>query len=279
MKTTPLFDTPCITALLLCILVSACDRGTPATKLTVKPPEQVVVTTNSNLDVCEHTTGTCVFASQALRDLATTEALTEVNNLQLTKGGDLVAVIASIRYLDNKDLYAIFFTQTTGLNGTCHACAPHIGVAVYQFHNSWKLFAKNPAVKDIGSWGKISDGSPVFNVLPESTENFLITIMEDYGNQGTQRNMHFIDVGVVDVNPNATISYLDAIVVSTEDCSGHGQGEDWTSDLQIHSQVYPPKVTQVRKYHKQNCSDDKTIAYQKTLNYDFQDGKFQSQTQ
>ena len=266
--------------LLIPVFLSACKPSGPPTlsKTTMNSPDPLTVRTATNFDVCEPTSQTCVDAGQALTDLATAEELTKIDNLELTKTGDLIAVIASIRYVDNKDLYAIFLTQATPPNSTCHACAPHIGVAVYQFHNSWKLFAKNSTVKDIGSWGKISDGTPVLNVLPVSTENFLITITDEYNNQGTMRNMHFIDVGTVDATLNRRVNYLDSVVVSTQDCSGTSPGEDWTSDLQVNSHVYPPKITQIRKYYSKICSDDKTVAYQKTVNYEFEYGKFHAQT-
>jgi len=148
------------------ISLSACSQDSPIAgwiakltgKVTTQPANNLVITTD-NLGVCEHTSSTspCVYAGDVLKDFRKTQAFANIDNVELTKAGEMVAVIASIRYQDNKDLYALFFTQANTPENACHACQPRIGVDVYQFHNTWKPFAKNAAVANIGSWGKLSD--------------------------------------------------------------------------------------------------------------------------
>jgi len=246
---------------------------------TPKPVQvsHVSIETLSSFDVCNG--DDCVYKSEALRDLYQVQDTSA--NIAILPNLAIVSIIGSIKYSDVSDLYAVFIAQALqiqeGKISTCHACTPILGLVIYQYHNGWKLFARNATVKYFGAWGTISLATKDIELVSRGTEKFIISLKSSSGGQGFTTET----VDLISVDPNnklvsPPIRPIGLVVTAEEDChNSAGQGEDWTGDVKYDLSTDPPIIGVIKKYRK-NCTNEFVPTHRETLSYqyDWHDGNY-----
>ena len=177
------------------LLVSFLTSAGCTQKSKVEPlsPRVKIAVENFNVDaICQIHEGACIYGDQALRELYGVKdkpLIESVNNVATLGRLGLVQVIYSAKFNDGTDDYAVFLTQFNrydedGNLSTCHSCAALLGMIVYQYHNSWKIFAKNMQIDQFGSWGtikaKLESKKSSINIYKSSSESFILTLEESF---------------------------------------------------------------------------------------------------
>ncbi len=208
-----------------------------------------------SLNICTLEGTSCVSAESALKD-----AYPEFRNLSIDNfviaGDDRIARVKyGLRYVDGKDVYAIFIVQVNPYNiktgiESCHACAPELGLIVYQYHNRWKLFGLNKRVGNFGSFGSFNLTKSDVRVVRVSVENFLVTLESTYmaqGYGGVVTNIFKIS-GVDSYNHKSggNIEFIGSLETGESSCGALGQrGEVWRGLLSYDFKpVFRIKMTQ-----------------------------------
>ena len=177
-----------ITIFLIAIFI-ALAGCTPGDSIKKEP----MVKTYADPKICMGEDKDCVLEVTAFND-----ALVNKSNLYLGRNlslsnidshPSLDRVVASIKYQQDGDTYAIFLVEHMLINNgspdLCHACTPYMSVVVYQFHNSWKLFATKLITDfDIGSWGYYNSKPDDIKILPAGKEHFYLALSNRDGGQG-----------------------------------------------------------------------------------------------
>lgn len=259
-------------SLLGVFILAGCDQ-LPFFKKT--GDDKVITKGIENFEVCKDKS--CVSGETALNDIY--PRMTSINNVGIYPNVGLFSLVKSIRYNDGKDLYAIFLTQlnpvSQGEISTCHACGAILGVAVYQYHNGWKLFARSNTVAELGSWGSIpGSGSWGVQFFSGGPENFIMGLEDGYLAQGySVGGLQLIGVSPNGVNQfQSPMRYLGSIATSASDCgTGNEKGNDWEGKVSMDWQRYPPSVT-VKKDYKKNCTKEIDHSKSSSVTYVF-DGK------
>jgi hypothetical protein len=189
--------------------------------------------------------GDCITEYQVLEDLYRGKSFGSLRHFGLIGQSTFVTVINSIKFLDGKDTYAIFFAQKNEIDKdqgltSCRACSATLGIAVYQHHNKWKLFAANNAVVKTGEWGKIEIDKENLKVFSLGTEKFMIFLESSSIAQGYETAM----TDIIGVNTSsgyqftsdgrAEVRYLGSIETASSDCGAKEQGGFWVSKLALH---------------------------------------------
>jgi len=263
-----------LTLFTLTIFLAGC--GKTEVPSSVNAADKILVKSEQNFDVCDGQS--CLSASTALRDLYSSNDMP--GNFGLIPSVGIFTIVNSVKYLDGKDTYAIFFTQlnrfSQGTIDTCHACGALLGVAVYQKHNDWKLFAKVNNLVDMGSWGKVFgyQDEKSLSIHSGGPEKFVIAINGGFMAQGYTKGW----VDLIGISPNGTnqylppIRYLGSIGTSSSDCgTGNERGDDWRGVPTFDWRENPPLVA-VNKVFRKGCADEVVEGSKVTLKYKF-DGK------
>jgi hypothetical protein len=260
----------------------ACSRGpaattpsTPSPATAPSPNKKTALNTFPSFKICTPQ-DECVDESTALqtlyRGLIPDESLETSGNMLVIQGSVLSSIVSSAYLLDASDQYAIFFVQELQLQSghiiACHACIPKLGLVIFQYHNGWKLFARNPAVIDFGGWGMIQLTKATVDIVPEGTEKFLIALTSSDSGQGMTDN--FVEmIGVTHDSASGAIRSYGVIDSGEQDCHNDpGHGEDWTAQLEYEKlDRFPPPVTVTKMYSK-SCTDGAPITRRETVRYD-----------
>ena len=143
----------------------------------------------TNFEICQNNSNTCITDDTVLRDLYPKQNIQIIHNIGMIENKILVSIIGSVKFNDGKDTYAIFLSQSNQIDGkqgipTCHACGANLGIAIYQFHNKWKLFGIVNNIEEMGSFGYISVDKSLLNIYSSKSERFFITLNSSSMHQG-----------------------------------------------------------------------------------------------
>jgi len=255
-------------------MLAACGKGdggnsamASKSSLEVKSPQ--------DFEVCVDKT--CISEFTPLTELYAGNGVDSIGSFGVMPGLGAFSIVKSIKYNDGKDWYAIFITQANIFQGgglsTCHACGAVLGIAIYQKHNQWKLFAKSNRLKTIGSYGRIL-GYPVADAVEISSggaEKFIIALKSSDGGMGyTSGLLTLIGVSPVGVNQyESPIRYLGSITTSNSDCGTSApQGDDWVGSWTYDWSESPPNINLTKKFRK-NCTDEVIKDSQLTIRYKY----------
>ncbi len=234
----------------------------------------------NTMDICRAKDKDCVSTFQVFSDMYGSQAgNSAIGNYSVIPQQAALSIFSTIRFDDGNDTYGIFLTQANpiGSDGleNCHACAPLLGIGVYQYRNQWKLFSKNIKVAELGSWGRVlgySQNPNDVNIVPIGNEKFLITLKTSDGGQGyTSDYLSIIQVNSIgmDQHGNQPIEFLGTIETAASDCdTGMSKGEDWIGEVSINTKGDRPIVT-IAKNFKKNCTNEIVPGNQIILNYKY----------
>lgn len=233
-----------ILGVVLAISVASCKRR----PLAVNPSEATLLgdLTVRDLDsfaICKDMEKYCVRESVVIRDVFKNQRFSHIkNNLVIVNGKKLAQIIQSARFSDADNLYAVYFLQVNDLDGSgeisdCHACGANLAIAIYQFHNKWKLFDVEH-LSDFGAYGEIAIDKGSLRIYKESAARYLITFEDTGGNQGyfyTSRHIIAINTDVRKDLPTThhqpSIKYIGAVTTGYTECGAKDAGEEWVGEI------------------------------------------------
>jgi hypothetical protein len=236
----------------------------------------------SNFEICQNDRDSCVDEHTALRDLYKNQSIEIINNFGMIEDKTLVSIIGSLKFSDGKDLYAIFFSQSNKIEpkqglSTCHACGANFGMAIYQFHNKWKLFGVNNNIDELGSFGFIPIDKSNLQIFPASPERFYITLSLSFMAQGyIEEKTIFFEVNsdaLYPIKSDNLVKIISKGFISTGEssCNAKADGEEWTSRFNFKNiKSAQPTIKLVKYYNK--CGIKKTFRTQE-LNYVYNHSK------
>jgi len=243
------------------LMVVACGKE-QGDKDALSSKAGIEVKSPQNFDVCLEKT--CINELTPLMDLYAGNGVDSIGSFGVMPGFGAFSIVKSIKYNDGKDWYAIFITQANIFQGgglsTCHACGAVLGVAIYQKHNQWKLFAKSNKLKTMGSYGRVL-GYPVADAVEISSggaEKFIIALKStDSGMGYSSGSLALIGVSPVGVNQyDSPIRYLGDLTTFNSDCGTSApQGDDWVGTWNYDWSESPPIINFTKKFRK-NCTDE-----------------------
>ena len=254
----------------------AAPSTTPVATVTTSAPRRpaVEVESRNTFKVCTEDR-TCIEGDSALRDIYPVPGFTGLlpiaANTLLFPRNAWVTIVASVRFADATDTYALFLTQglevENGEIDVSHAKAPVLGVGVYQFHHGWKLFAASPNVAKLGAYGQIALTKDDIEVIPFGPERFLLALHTGGGGQGHESDTRHL-VGICTRGgPRCPIGLLGVIVTAESDCSESGKpGENWTSDVRYQPESFPP-VIELRRTFRPACKPEGGVTHRDVVTY------------
>lgn len=217
--------------------------------------------------VCDNTNKYCVNESSVLRDIYNSERIEILNNIGLIGNKSVVQIIYSAKFYDGKDFYAIFLTQSNEISptqgvATCHACRAKLGLAIYQYHNKWKIFSVESNLHDGGSYGQIGIEGNI-KIYSFGTERFFITYDDSFMAQGYSSitsNIIAVNMDVIDSlisSSNVVKAYYRGYITTGEsECGAKSDGIYWKGKLDL---IKLNAITSNFKLYKQQyrCNVDK----------------------
>ncbi len=265
-------------------ILCACQKQDQITP-PVRPSVDVKVKYQNSMDIRRENNSNCIFPFEALGDIYQLKGQASIiDDIAMVQTQGLAKIVSSIKYNDGRDLYAIFLTEIFGVDSdgfsSCHACGTKLGIAVYQYHNEWRLLSRNPDIVDkFGSYGiaNLNGNDNKINIIPIGVENFLITLTESDGGQGYENSSQkIIEVNSNKFNTNHPLSISDMGSIDTggSDCGSSQPSEKWTGDIKYDKNSVSPVITVTKNYV--NCAGDK-INNKPVVIYkaDGSDGKYQ----
>jgi len=254
-----------IAAILLfsCLLLDATSHARED-DLTINKKRSTVVKKIESLQICINGSKDCINERRVISDFFNKEYITMINNYGVIGNDTLIGLNNSVKYYDGKDYYAIFILQTNKLDANgiqdCHACAPNIGIAIYQFHNNWKLFAVKNNITDLGSFGTLMIDSGNFKIIPVAEEKFLISIGYGFMNQGYSEQSEVIFAvnyqyrfGESPIDNTVPIKYLGYIPTGGSQCGAREDGEEWSAELSFNTTQKNGQLTATVQKNFQRC--------------------------
>lgn len=232
--------------------------------LATNKKRHIVVKKIESLQICIDGSKNCINERRVISDLFKKKYVTMINNYGMIGSDLLIGINNSVKYYDGKDYYAIFILHSNKLDANgiqdCHACAPNIGIAIYQFHNNWKLFAVNNNITDLGSFGTLMIDSENFKIIPIADEKFLITIGYGYMNQGYSEQSEVIfavnyqySFGDSKTDNTVPIKYLGYIPTGGSQCGARKDGEEWSAELSFNTTQKNGALTATVQKNFQRC--------------------------
>ena len=215
------------------------------------------LTNHNKIDfkLCDNSSKHCVNEYTVLRDIYNNEKIEIINNIGLMSNKKVVQIIYSAKFYDGKDLYAIFLTQSNEISptqgiATCRACRSMLGLAIYQYHNKWKIFASESNLHEGGSSGRIGIEGNI-KIYPYRTESFLITYDENHmaqGYGGTTTNIISVNTDIFDslLSSSSVVKavYQGFITTEESECGAKNDGMYWKGKLEF------IKVNAINSYFK-----------------------------
>jgi hypothetical protein len=224
--------------------------------------------------ICINETNNCISGEEALTDLFINKNISiferkviMFQNYGMVGRNLLVGLNSSGKYNDGKYTYAIFISQSHKLNSDgvpfCHACAPSIGMAIYQFRDKWELFALNNNITQLGSYGNLLIYDENFKIIAISDDKFLVEIDSADIGQGYYSNNAMI-FGVNYKSPTvkaksgntASIKYLGNITISESSCLALPPDDEWDGELSFNTAQEYGTLTATLKKRLKRCGKE-----------------------
>ena len=264
------FVTKALFSIMCLALYASSESASVSGKLKNIP---VVFNKIKSLEVCHELL--CVSESAVLGDLFPKQNISIIDNYGISKDKSLIHVIYSAKFSVGKDLYGFFITQANAISSqqvleNCHACGATLGVAIYQFHNKWKLFGAQPNLGEAGANGKISIEDKSFSIYPMGTERFMITYDTYDQGQGfevTSRNLIFVNsdlLSSITTNGKNEINYYGFFPVRESSCNARDDGDFWNGLVTFeNTEAFIPRI--IMQKIKGSCLTKKTIQVEKVV--------------
>ncbi len=232
-----------LSCLLLAILVG-CNSKDPSGSGKNDASKRAINVPSDYFKVCMKGEDDCIKSDDVIRDSNTVKSQDPrlVNDLgnnlayEVNHGAlHIKRVVASAKFIEEGDSYAIFLVEhqiydQDGVD-TCHLCRPSLSILVYQFHNNWKLFAKQ-YFADIasGKFGQLMDLNPSsFIFYPAGKENFYISLVDSSFNQGIEvTTAEFFGISL-----NSLKNYGFLVVAYDECGNGKSDCQSWSSKIEV----------------------------------------------
>jgi hypothetical protein len=235
--------------------------------------------------ICDNSGKHCIYEFTVLRDIYKNEKTEIINNIGLMSNKKVVQIIYSAKFYDGKDSYAIFLTQSNEISptqgiATCRACRSMLGLAIYQYHNKWKIFVSEGNLHEGGSSGQIGIEGNI-KIYPNKTESFLITYDQNHMSQGyggTTTNIIAVNTDIFDsiLSSSSVVKavYQGSITTEESECGAKNDGIYWKGKLEY---IKVNAIDSYFKLHKQKnkCNTKKNEgAVTEILRYDNSQKKY-----
>lgn len=251
----------------LTVLLSGCDKNPPSSNKE-NITKNIQINSQAKFDICSDKA--CVNDSTVLRDLYPFKGVEFIGSIGIIPNAGMFSVVKSIKYSDGKDEYAIYITQLNvfdnkGQIGSCHVCSVNMGIAIYQKHNDWKLFAKSTNLATIGEWGMLLgyESENAVSIISGGIERFVIRMNSSSMGQGYESTyMHLVGISPKGVNQfsHPSITYLGSI--ETSESSGGSMsptGNDWIGDVSFEWDAYPAPIIRLTKKYESKDKESVVI--------------------